>query len=278
VIGVDFHGLLGNHISGHGRVTEGLGLHDSLHIRGPSVLAGDEDTGGLLESLSDDDLLDLGLTKNLLDELTEGLEGGFLLFELLLFLLGLVEFETFLGTVLELLAIILLELLDDVLIDGVNHIENLDTSLLEGLDEGRGGHGGSALTGDEEDILLTFLHSGDVLLEGGHFLTGLGGVVTEEVGELGSVGGILVDTELEVLTELFVELLEILGILGDLGNEFNTLLGDVLLYNLQDLIMLKELSTDVEGKILRIDDSLNETQILGNQLFTIVHNEHSSDI
>jgi hypothetical protein len=62
VIGVDFHGLLGDHVCGHGRVTEGLGLHDTFHIGGPSVLTGNEDTGGFLESGSYDDLFNLGLT------------------------------------------------------------------------------------------------------------------------------------------------------------------------------------------------------------------------
>jgi len=228
--------------------------------------------------LTNNDLFNLGFTQNFLDELTKGLEGRFLLFELLLFLLSLFEIKTFLGTVLELLTIILLKLLDDVLIDGVNHIEDLDTSLLEGLDEGRGSNGGSALTSNEVDILLTFLHSGNVLLEGCNFFTRLGRVVSEEIGELGSVGGIFVDTELKILTELFVELLIVFSILGDFSNKFNTLLGNILLYNLQDLIVLKEFSADVKGKIFRINNTLDESKIFGNQLLTIVHDENSSNV
>jgi hypothetical protein len=56
-----------------------------------------------------------------------------------------------------------------------------------------------------------------------------------------------VDSELEVLSELFVELLIFLSILTDLGDEFNALLGDVLLDDLEDLVVLEELSADVEG-------------------------------
>ena len=33
-----------------------------------------------------------------------------------------------------------LELLDDVLVNGVNHVDDLEILLLEGFNEGRGGH------------------------------------------------------------------------------------------------------------------------------------------
>jgi len=137
--------------------------------------------------------------------------------------------------------------LDDVLIDGVNHVQDLVTELLELFDEGGGGYGSLGFSGDEVDVLLVLLHAGDVILEGSHFLTTLGGVVTEEFRELGTIGGIFVDTQLKVLSELFVELLIILGILTDLLDELQTLLGDVLLDNLQDLVVLEEFSGNVKG-------------------------------
>ena len=51
---------------------------------------------------------------------------------------------------------------------------------------------------------------------------------SQELGELGSVGSILVDTELEVLAESSVELVKVLLVLGDLGNEVEGLLDQVL--------------------------------------------------
>ena len=68
VVWVDFHGLLGDHVGSHGGVSEGLSLHDSLHVGGPSVLSGDEDAWGFLESLSNDDLLNL-ISKDFLEEI-----------------------------------------------------------------------------------------------------------------------------------------------------------------------------------------------------------------
>jgi len=43
VVRVQFEGLLGGHVSGHGRVAEGLGLHDLLHVSRPTVFSRDED-------------------------------------------------------------------------------------------------------------------------------------------------------------------------------------------------------------------------------------------
>jgi hypothetical protein len=75
-------------------------------------------------------------------------------------------------------------------------------------------------------------------------------VESEEVGNLGSVSGILVDSKLEVLRELLVELLVVLLVLLDLSEHLKALLDDVLLYDLEDLVLLEGLSGDVQGKIL----------------------------
>ena len=68
---------------------------------------------------------------------------------------------------------------------------------------------------------------------------------SEEICKLSSVGRILVDSELEVLGELFVELFEVLVVLSDLSEHLKTLLYDVLLYDLENLVLLKGLSGDV---------------------------------
>lgn len=137
------------------------------------MLTGDEDAGRAGESGSDDDLFDF-ITKSVFDEFAEGFEFGLLFFEFLLFVFRVFEFKSFLGAVLEFLFLVVLQLLDDVLIDGVDEVEDFDVLLDEGFNEGRLGDGGSALSSDEEDIFLSLLHSGDVVLEGGHLLSTLG--------------------------------------------------------------------------------------------------------
>merc|ERR1712151_929650 len=38
VLGIDFHGFLGDHVGSHGVITQGLGLHDPFHVGSPTIL------------------------------------------------------------------------------------------------------------------------------------------------------------------------------------------------------------------------------------------------
>merc|ERR1712166_286003 len=137
VLGVDLHRLLGGHVRGHGAVAQRLGAHDTLHVGGPAVLAGDEAAGRVGEALADDDLLGL-VAEDLLHAHAERLVVGLELLLRLLLVLALVELEALLGHGDELLAVVLLELLHAVLVDRVDHEEHLEVALLAALDEGRG--------------------------------------------------------------------------------------------------------------------------------------------
>ena len=70
VLGVDLHGLAGRHVGLHGGVTEGLSLHDALHVGGPAELAGNQASGGVDDAVTNDDLLDL-VTEDLLHLLAQ---------------------------------------------------------------------------------------------------------------------------------------------------------------------------------------------------------------
>jgi len=74
-------------------------------------------------------------------------------------------------------------------------------------------------------------------------------VISQEFSELLSVAGVFVNTKFKVLAELFIELFEVLSILTDLLEEFKAFLGDVLLDDLQDFVVLKIFSADVKRKI-----------------------------
>jgi hypothetical protein len=41
---------------------------------------------------------------------------------------------------------------------------------------------------------------------------------------------------------------------------------------------LQHLSRNVEGKILGVNNSLDEVEVLGNKVFTIVHDEYTLDV
>merc|ERR1712072_1171563 len=107
--------------------------------------------------------------------------------------------STFFFCALQFLAIKLLELLHSILIHRIHHIENFETLLTEGLKERRRGDCCDALTCDVIDIVLTLLHAIHILLKADLLITRLGGVIAHELCNLGSVGGILVDAQLDVL-------------------------------------------------------------------------------
>ncbi|GBE59228.1 hypothetical protein BOVATA_007210 [Babesia ovata] len=81
-----------------------------------------------------------------------------------------------------------------------------------------------------------------------------------------------------VLAELLVELLEVLLLLSELGEQFEALLNEVLANDLKDLVLLENLTTDVKGKVLRVNDTLDETEPFGDQFFAVVHDEHAADV
>jgi len=86
------------------------------------------------------------------------------------------------------------------------------------------------------------------------------------------------DTELQVLAKRLVELLEVVFVLGDFRKDVHALLDDVLADDLEDLVLLEGLTRDVEGKIFRVDDTLDEVEVLGNEVLAIVHDEDTADI
>ena len=275
--GVDLHGLLGGHVGRLGGVAEGLGFHDTLHVGGPAELAGNKDAGGVGKTVGNDDLLDL-VVEDLLHELAEALGGGLGLLELLLLVLLFLELEPLLGDRDELLALELLELLGGVLVDGIDHVEDLVSLLLETLEEGAGLDGALGLAGDVVDTGLLVVHAADVVVEASHLLTGLGGGVTQELGNLGAVGRVFVDAELEVLGEGLVELIVGVLVLGEVVEHLDALLDEVLLDDAEDLVLLEGLTGDVEGKVLGIDDALDEGEPLGHDVLAVVHDENATDV
>mmetsp|Transcript_76115 Transcript_76115/g.214372 ORF Transcript_76115/g.214372 Transcript_76115/m.214372 type:complete len:252 (-) Transcript_76115:360-1115(-) len=135
VLGVHLHGLLGDHVRGHRAVAQGLGLHDALHVRGPAVLGGGEHARRVGHAGADNDLFHL-VAQNLFHELGERLELGLEFLQLFLFVLVL-DVQALLGGRLELLAVELLELLDAIFVDRVDHVHHLQALLAEGLQERR---------------------------------------------------------------------------------------------------------------------------------------------
>jgi len=103
-------------------------------------------------------------------------------------------------------------------------------------------------------------------------------MVAEEFSHLSSVLGIFVNSELKVFRKLLVEFLVVFSVLSNFGNELNDLLDKVLFNNFQDLVLLQELSGNIEGQVFRVDDTLDEVKVIGDEFLAVVHDKDSSNI
>merc|ERR1712039_1020691 len=124
-----FHRLLGDHVRSHRVVPQSLSFHDALHVGRPSVLRSGKNAGGVSHASADNYLLDL-VTEHLFHQLGERLK---LCLQLLQFLLLVLVFDVqaFFGRGLQFLAVKLLELLHGVLVDGIDHVHDLQALLPE---------------------------------------------------------------------------------------------------------------------------------------------------
>lgn len=86
------------------------------------------------------------------------------------------------------------------------------------------------------------------------------------------------DTELDVLAEGLVELAEVVLVLSNFSDEVEGLLDNVFADNLEDLVLLECLTRDVEREVFRVDNTLDEVEILRDKVLAIVHNEDTADI
>ena len=86
------------------------------------------------------------------------------------------------------------------------------------------------------------------------------------------------DTELQVLAESLVELGEIILVLGNLAEHVHTLLDDVLTNDLEDFVLLKSLTRDVEREILGVNNTLDEVEVFGNDVLAVVHDKDATDV
>mmetsp|Transcript_17079 Transcript_17079/g.28363 ORF Transcript_17079/g.28363 Transcript_17079/m.28363 type:complete len:293 (-) Transcript_17079:561-1439(-) len=103
-------------------------------------------------------------------------------------------------------------------------------------------------------------------------------MVTKELGNLGAVGRVLVDSELEVLGEGLVKLLVGILVLGKVVEHLNALLDEILLDDTKNLVLLESFTRNVERKILRVNNSSNKLQPFRHQVLAVVHDKDTTDV
>ena len=97
-------------------------------------------------------------------------------------------------------------------------------------------------------------------------------------GEFAAVLSVLVNSELKVLAESLVELLEVILVFRNLGEQIHALLNDVFADDFEDLVLLKSLARNVEWQIFGIDDAFDEIEVLWNEVFAVIHDEHPTNV
>ena len=104
------------------------------------------------------------------------------------------------------------------------------------------------------------------------------GVETEELCKLATVLSIFVNTKLDVLAKGLVKLGEVVFVFGNLANKVHGLLHKVLANDLENFVLLEGLTGDVKGKIFRVDNTLDEVEVLGNEVLIVIHNKYTADV
>mmetsp|Transcript_31131 Transcript_31131/g.52449 ORF Transcript_31131/g.52449 Transcript_31131/m.52449 type:complete len:231 (-) Transcript_31131:897-1589(-) len=167
---------------------------------------------------------------------------------------------------------------DPVLIDRIDKVKDLIALVIELLKKRRRGNNLLALTGNEVDLVLAFLHGGDIVVEGAEVARGSGGVEAEEFRDALAVGGVVEHAELEVDAELVVELIVLfLVVLGEGLDHGEDLADEFLLDGLEDLGLLEDLTRDVEGEVLGVDDALDEGEVLWDEEVKVIGDEDALD-
>lgn len=86
------------------------------------------------------------------------------------------------------------------------------------------------------------------------------------------------NSKLQVLGKGFVEFRKVVLVLGDLLEHLNNLFDNVLANDFENLVLLEHFTGDVQGKILRVDDSLDKGEPLGDELLTVVHDKDPTNV
>ena len=86
------------------------------------------------------------------------------------------------------------------------------------------------------------------------------------------------NTQLQVLAESLIKLLEVVLVLGNLAEQVHALLDDVLADDFENFVLLEGLTRDVKGEILGVDDALDEVEVFGDDVLAIVHGEDTVNV
>ena len=166
-------------------------------------------------------------------------------------------------------------------IDRVGEQQHFDAFFTEYLEVGAVFRGGIIFRSHVINGLLAFLHPGDVIIQGnGFFLRVLmGGLEAEQFGEVLAfvrrVDNSFLHDPAERLPELTVLVRFLVRqFLQQVQYPLRTGRAD----GFDDLVLLQDLPGDIQRQVVGIHHAFYETQVRGQQLFCVVHDEYPLDV
>ncbi len=136
--------------------------------------------------------------------------------------------------------------MDNIFINWVNHINNLNIFLFKSLDKWRSSSSGSRFSGNNINVFLIFFFSSKILFKWDHIFTWFRSMISKKFCEFLPIIWILVNTKFYILAKLLIEFFEIFSIFRYLLEKLKAFFGNVLLYDLQNFVMLKIFSRNVK--------------------------------
>mmetsp|Transcript_10205 Transcript_10205/g.21062 ORF Transcript_10205/g.21062 Transcript_10205/m.21062 type:complete len:538 (-) Transcript_10205:37-1650(-) len=197
-------------------------------------------------------------------------------------------------------------MLDQVFINSIRHVNNFQVLLFKGFQKWGFLDFVQRVSAQNVNAVLPLLHVFNVFGKRNQLAVGLGSLVSDQLHEFAAVGFVLNDTELDIGRELFVpfEVSIFLGLvvfldidfsvsrnfgffvlflggistlLGKFTNEVKSFAGQLLLDNLENLVFLEGFAIHIEWKLVRVDDTIDETEVLGQQT-EFITNQNTSNV
>lgn len=120
--------------------------------------------------------------------------------------------------------------------------------------------------------------SNNLTFEGSKLLVRFRGVKAEELRKFATILSVFVNTKLDVLAKGLVELGEVVLVFCNFTDQVHGLLHKVLSDDLENFVLLEGFTGDVKGKVFGVDDTLDEVQVLRDEVLTVVHDEHAAHV
>ncbi len=247
--------------------------HHPRHDRRQAVFVGDHAGRRIGQALAGLDVAD-PLAQRLLDPAGQ-LPG------LVTRLDRLAQIELAAGHGLQRFALVLVQVADQPFIDPVGQQQDLDAVLAKGLQVRAVARHLERVGGQVPDVVLVFVHPGDVVVESGQVVIPVGGCggKPQQAGNALALLEILDHALLEHRSERVQELApRLAALLGQLLDQVEAALDHGGADFPDQRRILQHLARDVERQVGRVDHPAHEAQVARHHLFGGVHDEHPLDV